>query len=57
MREKGIEPIRLSRGGFKDMYWTIGQMLTHHSSNGCEMNDGDLIASGTVSGPSRDARG
>ncbi len=57
MRDKGVEPIRLSRGSFKDMYWTIGQMLTHHAANGCEMNPGDLLASGTVSGPTRDARG
>ncbi len=57
MRSKGMDPIRLSRGSFRDMYWTIGQMLTHHASNGCQMNPGDLLASGTVSGPTRDARG
>jgi fumarylacetoacetase len=57
MRERSLSPIRLSRGGFKDMYWTIGQMLTHHASNGCLMQPGDLLASGTVSGPSRGERG
>lgn len=45
------EPVRLSRGSFRDMYWTLAQMLTHHTSNGCPLRAGDLIASGTVSGP------
>ncbi len=57
MRDKGMAPHRLSRGNFKDMYWTVAQMLTHHASNGCNMRAGDLLGSGTVSGPSRDARG
>jgi fumarylacetoacetase len=57
MRDRGLSPIRLSRGSFKDMYWTIAQMLTHHASGGCAMQPGDLLASGTISGPSRDARG
>ena len=57
MRAKGMDPVRLSKGSFKDMYWTIAQMLTHHSSNGCAMNPGDLLASGTVSGPERSSRG
>ncbi|GJM18895.1 MAG: fumarylacetoacetase [Phycisphaeraceae bacterium] len=57
MREKNMSPIRLSRGTFKDMYWTIAQMLTHHSSNGCMMQPGDLLGSGTVSGKARDSRG
>ena len=57
MRSTGIDPALLSRGNFRDMYWTLAQMLAHHTSNGCEMNDGDLIASGTISGPTRDARG
>ena len=57
MREAGAEPARVSRGSFRDMYWTLAQMLTHHASNGCNLRPGDLIASGTVSGPDRDARG
>jgi len=57
MREEHIEPYRLSRGAFKDMYWTIAQMLTHHSSNGCNMRSADLLASGTVSGKADDSRG
>jgi fumarylacetoacetase len=39
------------------MYWTLGQMATHHASNGCSLRTGDLLASGTVSGPGTDARG
>ncbi|MFG0283856.1 MAG: fumarylacetoacetase [Phycisphaerales bacterium JB039] len=57
MRARNMSPIRLSRGSFKDMYWTLAQMVTHHTSNGCNLQPGDLLASGTVSGPTRDARG
>jgi fumarylacetoacetase len=39
------------------MYWTIDQMLVHHASNGCNMQAGDLLGSGTISGPSAEARG
>lgn len=57
MRAQGLPPHRLSRGNFRDMYWTIAQLLTHHASNGCNLRTGDLLASGTVSGSSPDARG
>ncbi|MEO1279982.1 MAG: fumarylacetoacetase, partial [Planctomycetota bacterium] len=57
MRSKGMEPLKISSGNFKDMYWTLAQMLTHHSSNGCNMQPGDLLASGTVSGKTKDSRG
>jgi fumarylacetoacetase len=57
MHERGIEPLRVSRGNFRDMYWTVAQMITHHASNGCNLRPGDLLASGTVSGPHKDARG
>lgn len=57
MRAEGREAVRISRGNFRDMYWTIAQMLTHHASNGCNLRPGDLLASGTVSGNSMDARG
>jgi fumarylacetoacetase len=39
------------------MYWTLGQMVAHHTSNGCRIRPGDLIASGTVSGPEKENRG
>ncbi len=57
MREAGLPAERLSHGDFTRMYWTLAQMLTHHASNGCNLRPGDLIASGTVSGPERSARG
>jgi len=57
MLNENMEPMRVSRGSFKDMYWTIAQMLTHHASNGCNMRPGDLLASGTVSGPTKESRG
>lgn len=57
MREQGREPHRLSRGNFRDMYWTAAQMVAHHGSNGCNLRPGDLMASGTVSGEPKDSRG
>ncbi|MBE7515671.1 MAG: fumarylacetoacetase [Chloracidobacterium sp.] len=57
MRNENIEPFRLSRSNTKDLYWTIGQMLTHHASNGCNLQTGDLMATGTVSGKDKDQRG
>jgi len=57
MRNEDIEPHLVSRSNTKDLYWTVGQMLTHHASNGCNLQTGDLIASGTVSGPDKSERG
>jgi fumarylacetoacetase len=57
MREAGIAPAVLGRSNFCDMYWTMAQMLTHHASNGCNLRAGDLLASGTVSGADKTARG
>ena len=54
---KMTEPVRLSRGNFRDMYWTVAQLVTHHASNGCNLQPGDLLASGTISGPHKEARG
>jgi fumarylacetoacetase len=51
------EPVRISRGNFACMYWTLAQMVAHHASNGCPIRPGDLIASGTVSGPEKGSRG
>ncbi len=51
MRQQGIAPHRLSCVNFNTMYWTPAQMVTHHASNGCNLEPGDLLASGTVSGP------
>ncbi|MGH7497687.1 MAG: fumarylacetoacetate hydrolase family protein, partial [Gemmatimonadales bacterium] len=57
MRARAIPPERLSRGRAADLYWTFAQMLAHHTSGGCNMRPGDLFASGTISGPTHDARG
>ncbi len=57
MRDEKTEPFLLSRSNTKDLYWTIAQMLTHHASNGCNLQTGDLMATGTVSGEAKDARG
>jgi fumarylacetoacetase len=57
MRAQGLAAVRLSRGPFRELYWTLGQMVAHHTSNGCNLQPGDLIASGTVSGPEKGARG
>jgi fumarylacetoacetase len=50
MRKAGFDPVRVSRGSLRDMYWTIAQMVTHQTSNGCNLRPGDLLASGTISG-------
>ncbi len=57
MRNENIGPHLLSGSNTKDLYWTVGQMLTHHASNGCNLQTGDLIASGTVSGKEKSERG
>jgi len=57
MRQERLAPFLVSRADFRDMYWTFGQMLAHHASNGCNLRPGDLIASGTVSGESRESAG
>jgi fumarylacetoacetase len=50
MREAGSAPVRLSRGYFRDLYWTVAQLLAHQTSNGCNLRPGDLLGSGTISG-------
>ncbi len=47
------EPTTVSRSNFKYMYWNMAQQLTHHSINGCNIKAGDLMASGTISGPNK----
>ncbi|MBK6487752.1 MAG: fumarylacetoacetase [Gemmatimonadetes bacterium] len=57
MRVEGQPATRLSRGNARDLYWTMAQLLTHHASNGCNLQPGDLLGSGTISGAERDSRG
>ncbi|MEK8051388.1 fumarylacetoacetase [Ideonella sp. DXS22W] len=57
MRERGEAAVRLSRGNFKESYWTLAQLLTHHASNGCNLATGDLLGTGTQSGPKPEEAG
>jgi fumarylacetoacetase len=57
MRDGGMEPVRLSRGNAADLYWTPAQLVAHHTSNGCDLRAGDLLATGTISGPAKESRG
>ncbi len=58
MRGRGDTPFRVSRARFEDaMYWSPAQLVTHHGSNGCNLSSGDLLGTGTISGPAAGARG
>ncbi len=57
MHERGMNPVEISRGNLREMYWTFAQMLAHHTSGGCNLRSGDLLGSGTVSGPEKGSRG
>lgn len=57
MRERNCGLVRLCRSNARDLYWTLAQMLTHHASNGCNLRPGDLLGTGTISGPTRDSLG
>jgi fumarylacetoacetase len=50
MRASGAEPHRLCRSNTLALYWTVAQMVAHHSSGGCNLQPGDLFGSGTISG-------
>jgi len=51
MRERGEAPARLSRTTFAHSYWSVAQMIAHHTVGGCNLAPGDLLGSGTQSGP------
>ena len=51
MRKEGLAPQRLSLSNFRHSYWTVSQLITHHTVNGCNLRAGDLLGSGTQSGP------
>ncbi len=57
MRKERREPSLLSRGNLRDLYWTLGQLVAHHTSNGCNLRPGDLIATGTISGSDAGSEG
>jgi fumarylacetoacetase len=57
MRARGEAAVGVSRTSFTHMYWTLAQLVTHHAMGGCNLRPGDLLASGTVSGPTKEERG
>src|ERR1700739_1849928 len=57
MRKAEVAPIQLSKGNLRDLYWTLAQLLTHQASNGCNLRPGDLLATGTISGPQQGSEG
>jgi len=57
MRAEGTPPQRLSLSNFRHSYWTVSQLVTHHTVNGCNLNPGDLLGSGTQSGPAPEEAG
>lgn len=54
---ENAEATLVSKSNFKYMYWSMCQQLTHHTSNGCRVNSGDMMGSGTISGPTEDSFG
>src|SRR5690606_17428198 len=50
-RSQGAAPARLSGSNFRDAYWNVAQLVTHHTVNGCKLQAGDLMGTGTLSGP------
>ncbi|HTL68441.1 MAG TPA: fumarylacetoacetase [Lacunisphaera sp.] len=56
-RASGASPVLLSTGRFREVYWTLAQLVTHHTSNGCNLSPGDLLGSGTISGPTAESCG
>ncbi len=58
MRADGVAPVRLTLGNTTEAaYWTAAQLITHHTVNGCNLQPGDLLGSGTLSGPKPDQAG
>jgi fumarylacetoacetase len=57
LREKNLPPHRLALSNARHMYWTVAQMIAHHTSNGCNLQPGDLLGTGTISGPDRTSCG
>ena len=57
LQAENIEAVKISTSNYKHLYWTMDQQLAHHTINGCNINVGDLMASGTISGPTPDSFG
>ncbi|TXI68525.1 MAG: fumarylacetoacetase, partial [Flavobacterium sp.] len=57
IKPENSEETVVSRSNFKYMYWSMAQQLAHHTINGCRVNSGDMMGSGTISGPTEDSFG
>ena len=57
IKPKGAKETTVCKSNFKYMYWNMAQQLTHHTVNGCPVNSGDMMGSGTISGPTPDSYG
>ena len=57
IQPENVEATVVSKSNFKYMYWNMSQQLAHHTSNGCRVNSGDMMGSGTISGPTPDSYG
>jgi fumarylacetoacetase len=57
LRAKGLPSHRMSASNTTDLYWTLAQLVTHHTSGGCNLRAGDLFGTGTISGPTREGYG
>jgi fumarylacetoacetase len=57
MRQNALAPYLVGRSNLRDLYWTLPQLLAHHAGNGCNLRPGDLLATGTVSGPDPGSEG
>jgi fumarylacetoacetase len=57
MRQAGLAAHRLSRSNFRDAYWTVSQLVAHHTVNGCNLQSGDLLGTGTLSGATPEEAG
>ncbi|CAM3377903.1 fumarylacetoacetase [Polaromonas hydrogenivorans] len=57
MRDEGQGAARLTRTSYRHAYWTVAQMVAHHTVNGCNLQPGDLLGTGTLSGPTLDEAG
>ncbi len=57
MQAKGLEPHQLSAGNARDLYWTVSQLVAHHTSGGCNLRPGDIFGTGTISGTTTDSFG
>ena len=55
--ERMAAPARITATNARHLYWSLAQQVAHHTVNGCNLRTGDLLASGTISGPTRESRG